>query len=173
MSIGSTRLYANNPLYGAMADRNFCLKLQLPRSQSSIGELSAWWCDSCSCRWKCSTCALAAGRLQLMSMRCYVEASATCRKIDVAHAVMIGTAGSTQCQPEHGDGCTSHPAGSSTAGIGHCPTALAVHGSCDHSQAGISAALPGAKSAADLLPHAVQMHGLLGAAEQEGPSRVL
>ena len=83
---------------------------------------------------------------------------------------MMGTAGSEPCQPEHGNGCTSIAAGSSTDVIGSYPTASAVHGSCDHtagSQAGISAALPGAELAPDLLHPAVQENSLLSNAEQD------
>ena len=96
-----------------------------------------------------------------------------CRKVDVAHAIMTGTAGSEPCQPEHGDGRTGSTAGSSTAGIGHYPTASAVHGSCDRSQAGISAALPGAKLTVDLLHPAVRKHSLVSNAEQDCPARGL
>ena len=64
----------------------------------------------------------------------------------------------------------SRPAGSSAAGVGLSPTALA-DSSSDNSQAGNSAASPGAGLAADLLHYEISKHSWMHVAEQNALSR--
>ena len=133
---------------------------------------TAWLCGSPSCSWS-GTCHSVRWPLVFVFHEHELKGQRPCRKVDVAHVIMMGTAGSEPRQPEHGDGCTSNTAGSSTARIGHYPTASAVHGCCGHSQAGSSASLPGAELAVVVLHPAVQKHSLVSNAEQDCPARGL